>query len=38
MRGNLDEKDLEREYALVRTTLAKMDQAHLNDFLSAWNE
>jgi predicted PolB exonuclease-like 3'-5' exonuclease len=38
MRGNLDEKDLEREFSLVRTTLAKMDQAHLNDFLSAWAE
>jgi len=38
MRGNLDEKDLEREYALVRTTLSKMDQPHLNDFLSAWTE
>jgi predicted PolB exonuclease-like 3'-5' exonuclease len=38
MRGNLDAKDLEREYALVRTTLSKMEQAHLNDFLSAWTE
>ena len=37
MRGNLDEKDLEREYALVRSTLAKMDQPHLNEFLSAWD-
>ena len=38
MRGNLDEKDLEREFALVRATLTKMDQAHLNEFLSAWAE
>ena len=36
MRGNLDEKDLQREYALVRSTLEKMDQAHLNEFLAAW--
>lgn len=38
MRGNLDEKDLEREYTLVRKSLANMDQPHLNEFLSAWNE
>ena len=38
MRGNLDEKDLEREYGLVRTSLSKMDEAHLNEFLSAWAE
>ena len=36
MRGNLDEKDLQREYALVRSTLESMDQAHLNEFLTAW--
>jgi predicted PolB exonuclease-like 3'-5' exonuclease len=36
MRGNLDEKDLQREYALVRSTLEKMDQPHLNEFLAAW--
>ena len=36
MRGNLDEKDLQREYALVRSTLEKMNQAHLNEFLAAW--
>jgi predicted PolB exonuclease-like 3'-5' exonuclease len=36
MRGNLDENDLQREYALVRSTLEKMDQAHLNEFLAAW--
>jgi predicted PolB exonuclease-like 3'-5' exonuclease len=36
MRGNLDKKDLQREYALVRSTLERMDQAHLNEFLAAW--
>ena len=38
MRGNLDEKALHREYALVRSTLATMDQEHLNEFLAAWPE
>jgi len=38
MRGNLDEKALHREYALVRSTLATMDQEHLNEFLVAWPE
>ncbi len=38
MRGNLDQKELEREYALVRSTLTKMDQPHLNEFLAAWPE
>jgi len=38
MRGNLDAKDLQREYALVRSTLAGMDQPHLNEFLQAWPE
>jgi len=38
MRGNLDVKDLQREYALVRSTLAGMDQPHLNEFLQAWPE
>ena len=38
MRGNLDDKDLAREYALVRETLAAMDQPHLNEFLAAWPE
>ena len=38
MRGNLDEKALHREYALVRSTLATMDQGHLNEFLAAWPE
>lgn len=36
MRGNLDPTDLERELALVRTSLAAMEQPHLNDFLTAW--
>jgi predicted PolB exonuclease-like 3'-5' exonuclease len=38
MRGNLDQKDLQREYALVRSTLRKMDHDHLNEFLAAWAE
>ncbi len=38
MRGNLDQKDLEREFALVRSTLARMDQPHLDEFLAAWPE
>ena len=36
MRGNLDEKDLAREFELVRTTLQAADQPHLNEFLAAW--
>ncbi|MDJ0700950.1 MAG: 3'-5' exonuclease [Woeseiaceae bacterium] len=36
MRGNLDEAGLKREYALVRTTLEKLDKPHLNEFLAAW--
>lgn len=36
MRGKLDEKDLAREYELVRNTLAEMDQPHLNEFAAAW--
>ncbi len=38
MRGNLDERDLQREYALVRSTLESMDQEHLNEFLAAWSD
>ena len=38
MRGNLDDKDLAREFQLVRSTLTKMDQPHLNEFLAAWPE
>ena len=36
MRGFLDDKELEREYELVRNTLTSMDQPHLNEFLQAW--
>ncbi len=36
MRGNLDDKDLEREFTLVRSTLESMQQPHLNEFLAAW--
>ena len=36
MRGNLDEKDIEREYQLVRSALASMNQPHLNEFAAAW--
>jgi predicted PolB exonuclease-like 3'-5' exonuclease len=36
MRGNLDKADLERELALVRSTLETMNQDHLNEFLAAW--
>lgn len=36
MRGHLDEKALEREFELVRSTLQSMDQPHLNEFLAAW--
>ena len=36
MRGNLDEKDVQREYGLVRSTLEKMNHEHLNEFLAAW--
>ncbi len=36
MRGNLDDKDLAREYALIRSTLESMRKSHLNDFLAAW--
>jgi len=37
MRGNLDDAALEREFELVRSTLAEMDQPHLNEFLTAWD-
>ncbi|ANO51122.1 3'-5' exonuclease [Woeseia oceani] len=38
MRGNLDEASLQREYALVRETLAAMDEPHLKEFAAAWKE
>ena len=36
MRGNLDDKDLAREFELVRSTLTSMDKSHLTEFLAAW--
>ena len=36
MRGNLDDRDLQREYALVRETLASLGRPHLDEFLAAW--
>lgn len=38
MRGILDDRQLEKEFDLVRTTLASMDRPHLNEFLQAWPE
>jgi predicted PolB exonuclease-like 3'-5' exonuclease len=38
MRGILDASQLDREYNLVRSTLASMDQPHLNEFAGAWQE
>ena len=38
MRGNLDATGLQREYALVRESLAAMKQDHLDEFLAAWTE
>jgi predicted PolB exonuclease-like 3'-5' exonuclease len=38
MRGNLDAAGLQREFALVRETLAAMNQPHLDEFLDAWPE
>lgn len=37
MRGNLDAKQLEKEYALVRETLKEAQQPHLDEFLQAWS-
>jgi predicted PolB exonuclease-like 3'-5' exonuclease len=36
MRGNIDEKGLQREFELVRHALETLDQPHLNEFLAAW--
>lgn len=36
MRGNLDERALQREFKLVRSTLEAMDEPHLNRFAAAW--
>jgi predicted PolB exonuclease-like 3'-5' exonuclease len=38
MRGNLDTAGLQREFAMVRESLAGMDMPHLNEFLDAWPE
>ena len=37
MRGNLDARQLEREFALVRETLQSMNEPHLDAFLDAWS-
>ena len=36
MRGNLDKRGLEREFDLVRSTIAGLDRPHLNEFAAAW--
>ncbi len=36
MRGNIDDKQLSREYNLVRQTIASLDVPHLNAFAEAW--
>jgi hypothetical protein len=36
MRGNLDQARLEREFALVKETLEGSGEAHLDEFLAAW--
>ncbi len=38
MRGNLDDKQLEREFDLVRKTITALDQPHLNAFAEAWSQ
>lgn len=38
MRGQLDDADLDREYALVRDTLRSMERPHTDEFLAAWPE
>lgn len=38
MRGNLDDAQLQREFALVRSTLVSMGQPHLDEFSAAWPE
>ena len=37
MRGNLDDKALEREFELVRATLSAAGKPHLDEFLGAWD-
>ena len=36
LRGNLDDKELDKEFELVRSTLKDLDRPHLNEFLDAW--
>ena len=36
MRGNLDDKALEREFDLLRDTVSSMQESHLDEFLAAW--
>ena len=36
MRGNLDDKALDREFDLLRDTLSSMQESHLDEFLAAW--
>lgn len=36
MRGNLDDKGLEFEYALVRSSISDMHAPHLDEFAAAW--
>ena len=38
LRGRLDENDLAREFALIRSTLRDMGQSHTDEFLAAWPE
>ncbi|MDH4106683.1 MAG: 3'-5' exonuclease [Gammaproteobacteria bacterium] len=38
MRGRLDAAGLEREFDLVRQTLAESDAAHLREFAAAWSK
>jgi predicted PolB exonuclease-like 3'-5' exonuclease len=36
LRGNLDDKGLDKEFELVRSSLKDLDRPHLNEFLDAW--
>ena len=36
MRGHLNEQDLQREFELVRSTIAALDRPHLNEFNDSW--
>lgn len=36
MRGNLDQRGLEREFELVRSTITGLDRPHLTEFAAAW--